>query len=94
MPDIMTLATIPAILAVVNLAKTLGLKGKWSALLAVILGALFALADTYVLYGIVSPRVTLAQAITGLITGLSAAGLYDVTSGPVSTSRGEGKHHA
>ena len=38
MGTVMTLASIPAILALVQLAKSLGVKGKWNTLLAVVLG--------------------------------------------------------
>ena len=73
-----TIATIPAILALVNLAKTFGVTGKWSALLAVILGVAIQAAE----YGVTSTAQTPAgwygAIATGLVLGLSAAGLYDV----------------
>ena len=86
MEIVTTLATIPAILALVNLAKTWGVTGKWSALLAVILGLVLSLAD----YGFLTEDPLTRSgwyiaAATGLILGLSAAGLYDVAatiSGP------------
>ena len=69
-----TLASIPAILALVNLAKLFGIQGRWATLLAVLLAVLLNVG-TY--YGGASP---LYEAIaSGLILGLSAAGLYDVT---------------
>ena len=44
-PEIITLASIPAILALTNLAKALGLSGKVSALLAVVLGIALAVGQ-------------------------------------------------
>ena len=44
-PEIVTIASIPAILALTNLAKSLGLSGKISALLAVVLGIALAVAQ-------------------------------------------------
>lgn len=71
---ITTLASIPAILALVNLAKTLGLKGKAATILAVLLGLGLNLAQYFLAsYG------WYQQAIQGVILGLSAAGLYDLT---------------
>lgn len=72
MDTVMTLASIPAILALVQLGKSVGLSGKWSTLLAVVLGvalnvAQYALGD----YG------WYQAGASGLILGLSAAGLYD-----------------
>lgn len=67
------LATIPAILALVNLAKQLGLPAKAALVVAVLLGVGLNVADY------LWASVALYQAISnGLILGLSAAGLYDV----------------
>lgn len=79
MIDLVTsIATVPAILALVNLAKTFGVTGKWSALLAVILGVAIQATE----YGVTSTAQTPAgwygAIATGLVLGLSAAGLYDV----------------
>ena len=71
-PEIVTIASIPAILALTNLAKSLGLSGKASALLAVILGVALAVAQ-YELAG----YAWYQAAAQGMILGLSAAGLYD-----------------
>ena len=72
MDTALTLASVPAILALVQLAKSLGLSGKWSALVAVVLGILLNVAQ-YALgdFG------WYQSAASGLILGLSAAGLYD-----------------
>ena len=67
-----TLLTAPAILALVNLTKSLGLSGKWSALVAVALGVLIACVEAY------APAEAVQTISQGLICGLGAAGLYDV----------------
>lgn len=73
--DTVTLiATVPAILALVNLAKRFGVKGQWATLLAVVLGVVLNVAD-YAWHD----AGWYGAATTGLILGLGAAGLYDVT---------------
>ena len=68
----LTLLSAPAILALVNLAKSVGLPSRWAALAAVILGVGVALLEYYA-------PVDVVQTIAGgLIVGLGAAGLYDV----------------
>lgn len=73
-PEIITLASIPAILALTNLAKALGLSGKISALLAVVLGVALAVGQHEL-----SAYGWYQAAAQGMILGLSAAGLYDVS---------------
>lgn len=70
----LTLLTAPAILALVNLTKTLGVSGRWSALIAVSLGVTIALTEYY------APADLVQTVATGLIVGLGAAGLYDTTA--------------
>lgn len=73
-PEIVTIASIPAILALTNLAKSLGLSGKVSALLAVVLGIALAVSQHELAgYG------WYQAAVQGMVLGLSAAGLYDVS---------------
>ena len=67
-----TLATAPAVLALVTLAKDLGLPTRLAAPLAVVLGVILAAAD-YALAG----SGAYAAAADGLLLGLGAAGLYD-----------------
>lgn len=67
-----TLLTAPAILALVNLLKNVGLSGRWSALVAVALGVLIACVEAY------APAEVVQTISQGLICGLGAAGLYDV----------------
>lgn len=70
---IVSLASIPAVLALVNLGKSLGVKGKWAALLAVFLGVGLAIAQ----YGL-GGFGWYQAGVQGIILGLSAAGLYDI----------------
>lgn len=89
-PEIVTIASIPAILALTNLAKSLGLSGKVSALLAVVLGVALAVGQ-YELAGFGWYQA----AAQGLILGLSAAGLYDVSKPRMTDSDTyEGAHRA
>ena len=74
MDALITIASIPAILALVNLGKSLGITGRWSAVAAIVLGVALNVA-TYYLGG----EPAFQAAAQGLILGLSAAGLYDVT---------------
>lgn len=67
-----TLATAPAVLALVTLAKDLGLPTKYAALTAVVLGVGLSVAD-HALAG----SGAYSAAASGLILGLGAAGLYD-----------------
>lgn len=73
-----SIVTVPAIVALTNLIKSLGVGGKWSALVAVALGASLALA-TWALTG----TGWWEQISSGILIGLAAAGLYDLT--PSST---------
>lgn len=70
-----TLATIPAILALTNLAKRLGLTGTVSVAVAVVLGVAITLAEHAW-----SASEWWQAAAQGLLLGLSAAGLYDVAT--------------
>lgn len=70
---ITSIVTVPAIVALTNLAKGLGVGGKWSALVAVLLGVTLAVAS-HALAG----TGWFDAASTGLLLGLAAAGLYDL----------------
>lgn len=74
MTTISSVASIPAILAIVNLLKGLGLSGKWSALVAVALGVAIN-----VLVYLFAASGAFQAASTGLLLGLGAAGLYDAS---------------
>lgn len=70
----MTIASVPAILALVNLFKSFGVIGKWAMLLAVIFGG--ALFYAQFAFGESGAFKAIAE---GILIGLAAAGLYDVT---------------
>lgn len=70
-----TLATIPAILALTNLAKRLGLTGTGAVAVAVVLGVAITLAEHAW-----SASEWWQAAAQGLLLGLAAAGLYDVAT--------------
>lgn len=67
-----TLATAPAVLALVTLAKDLGLPKRLAAPAAVVLGVVLAAADHAL-----GSSGTYAAVADGLLLGLGAAGLYD-----------------
>ena len=70
----LTLATAPAVLAIVNLLKGLGLGGKWPALAAVLIAVAINLGVEFL-----GDQPAFIATASGLILGLSAAGLYDMT---------------
>lgn len=75
MEAITTLATAPAIIALVNLAKKLGLSKQYALVLAVVLGVALAVAD----YALAGSGIYQA-ASSGLLLGLGAAGVYDIAT--------------
>lgn len=78
MDTVTTLATIPAILALVQLSKSFGVSGKAATALSVGLGVGAQVVE-YAVYTEppTTPQGWYQAAATGLILGLSAAGLYD-----------------
>lgn len=84
-----TLATAPAVLALVTLAKDLGLPTRLAAPLAVALGVILAAAD-HALAG----SGAYAAAADGLLLGLGAAGLYDAARLAGGTAPTGGRHTA
>lgn len=83
---IVTLATMPAVLAMVNLLKRAGIGGVWAAVVAVVCGVGFALADYFF-----TGAAWYQHAVDGLILGLGAAGLYDMRSQPYTLDTAAGK---
>ncbi|AXH46416.1 holin [Microbacterium phage Redfield] len=72
-----TLASIPAIIAVVTLAKDLGLRSTFAPLLAILLGVAFAIFDLFAGGAVIGTQSILGAISLGVILGLSASGLYD-----------------
>lgn len=95
MLDIVTLATVPAVLAMVNLGKQFGITGKWATLAAVLLGITFQCIDYISTYAPALENLQagylIREASHGLLLGLAAAGLYDLTP-TRNTTAGRGKH--
>lgn len=75
-------ATVPAIVALVNLAKQLGLPVRLALVLAVVLGVGLSLAD-----GLLAGVAWYGYASSGLLLGLAAAGLYDLIPAGGTTAR-------
>jgi len=71
---VLIVSLLPAILGLVNFVKEFGLSGKWLTLAAMAIGILSAVA-----YALVPPGV-FQIAFDGIVLGLAAAGLYDITS--------------
>jgi hypothetical protein len=81
MQTVTLLATVPAILAIVNFLKGQGLKSNLAIVAAVVLGVVLNVADYYL-----ASSGAYQAAAQGLILGLGAAGLYDVTKQPEAIS--------
>ena len=66
------IATVPAVLAVINLFKKVGLPAAAAPVLALVLGVLFTFAARHA-------DIEWVKAVSeGLILGLGAAGVYDI----------------
>ena len=70
------LLTVPAIVALTNLAKRTGLPSRWAPLVSVLVGVAVACGDAY------STGAGYLDAVArGIILGLTASGLYDLMPG-------------
>ena len=70
------LLTVPAIVALTNLAKRTGLPSRWAPLVSVLVGVAVACGDAYSTGGGYLDAVA-----RGIILGLTASGLYDLMPG-------------
>ena len=77
MEYITMIASVPAIVALVNLAKRLGLKGEAPLVAAVVFGVAINVANLYL-----GTHEAYQAVIAGLMSGLAAAGLYDLAPRP------------
>lgn len=75
MDAITTIASVPAILALVNFGKRIGINGQAALIASVVLGIAINVANHY-LAGVAGYQA----AVQGLILGLAAAGVYDTTT--------------
>ena len=78
-----TILSVPAVVAIVTLLKSFGVAGKWALLAALVVAVALNVADTR------GPQAACTRSSSGLLTGLAAAGLYDVaqTAAPLSRRR-------
>lgn len=83
------IATPAAVVAIVTVAKDLGLPAKVSPLLAVAAGILLNLLDSAV-SGALTQHTVLAGVSQGLILGLTACGVYDIAK-TITDKRSETK---
>lgn len=75
------LLTVPAIVALTNLAKRAGLPSRWAPLVSVLVGVAVACGDAY------STGTGYLDAVArGIILGLTASGLYDLIPGEPKAS--------
>lgn len=77
MESVVLFASIPAVLALVTIAKDLGLNNKLAPVLSVVLGIILALLDGLAGGDMATTPDVLGHVATGLIVGLSASGVYD-----------------
>ena len=77
---ITTIVSIPAILAAVNIFRMWGLPVRWAPLMAVLTGAIIAGVASYI--QMASFANMPAAIMIGVVTGLSASGVYDITKNP------------
>lgn len=81
MDAVVILATVPAIVALVTVAKDLGLPTKYATVFAIAVGLILGIAD----YSFAADGLYKA-ASSGLILALGAAGVYDLRKGPDQTT--------
>lgn len=74
---ITTIVSIPAILAAVNIMKNYGLPSNWAPVISVVVGAIMAVVASYIQMQTFDNLP--AALMIGIVTGLSASGMYDVT---------------
>lgn len=75
------LLTVPAIVALTNLAKRTGLPSRWAPLVSVLAGVAVACGDAYS-----TGSGYLDAAARGIVLGLTASGLYDLMPGEPKAS--------
>ena len=79
MPVVTSIATVAVVLALVNVAKEFGVKGKWATLLAVFFGIILSVLEYVFTTDLVTMQGLYQAFAVGLLIGLTAAGVYDVS---------------
>lgn len=77
MEPVTAIATVPAVLALVTLAKDLGMPSRLAPVLALVLGVVLTLLHTLGLGEGITTHNVYGLITSGMILGLSASGLYD-----------------
>ena len=93
MLDAIEIATVPAVLAIVTLAKDAGMPKKLSPILAVLAGIGLTWMSCLAM-GVTFNAVSLTD---GIVLGLCASGVYDgarIFSSSSSSETERGKHHS
>lgn len=78
MPVITSVATVAVVIALVNVAKEFGVSGKWATLVSVVLGVVLGVVE-YAFTNTFTSEGFYQSFATGLLIGLTAAGVYDVS---------------
>lgn len=79
MEPMITIATVPAVLALVTLVKDLGMPSRLAPVLALALGVVLTLLHTLSMGDSITTHTIWGLITSGLILGLSASGVYDGT---------------
>ena len=77
MEPMITIATVPAVLALVTLVKDLGMPSRLAPVLALALGVVLTLLHTLSTGDSITTHTIWGLITSGLILGLSASGVYD-----------------
>lgn len=77
MEPVTAIATVPAVLALVTLAKDLGMPSRLAPVLALALGVVLTLLHTLSTGDSITTHTIWGLITSGMILGLSASGLYD-----------------
>jgi hypothetical protein len=73
MEVIATIASVPAVIAIVNVLKQFGVAGRWATLAALLVGIALNVGNFYL-----GESGVYQAAVTGMLVGLGAAGVYDL----------------
>ena len=94
MEPITGLASVAVTIALVNVAKLFGVEGKWSTLAAIVIGVAVSAVE-FAFTNVITSAGMYGAVATGLLIGLTAAGVYDVSlnvGGKDAVTDYSGKH--